>query len=125
MRQPAIYLSHGGGPWPFVDIPFIPAGALEPLRSYLPGFNHAESTEPSRVFDEWLARAVTAEPGERARLLEQWEHAPAARYCHPREEHLLPLHVMAGAALDDPATLPVRMKALEVHVSGGVTPTSG
>ena len=27
-----------------------------------------------------------------------WEEAPAARYCHPREEHLLPLHVCVGIA---------------------------
>jgi 4,5-DOPA dioxygenase extradiol len=25
-----------------------------------------------------------------------WENAPHARYCHPREEHLLPLHVCYG-----------------------------
>jgi len=261
MRFPAIYISHGGGPWPFVHVPFIPPGALEPLRAYLadlvtalptrpraalvvsahweapvatimtnphppmlydytgfgpeayklqwpapgatflvgrvhellagagfataedpdrgfdhgtfiplmvalpgadlpilqlsllrsldpgehlamgralaplreegvlllgsgnsyhnmPGFGHAESTEPSRAFDEWLAHAVTATPRERARLLEAWEQAPSARQCHPREEHLLPLHVMAGAALDDAASLPLRMKALDVHVSG-------
>ena len=27
-----------------------------------------------------------------------WEAAPEARYAHPREEHLLPLHVCAGMA---------------------------
>ena len=27
-----------------------------------------------------------------------WQKAPAARYCHPREEHLLPLHVCFGMA---------------------------
>jgi 4,5-DOPA dioxygenase extradiol len=27
-----------------------------------------------------------------------WEKAPHARYCHPREEHLIPLHVAFGAA---------------------------
>ncbi|MBU1565733.1 MAG: hypothetical protein KJ630_08900 [Proteobacteria bacterium] len=27
-----------------------------------------------------------------------WDQAPAARYCHPREEHLLPLHVCYGIA---------------------------
>ena len=31
-----------------------------------------------------------------------WEQAPSARYCHPREEHLLPLHVCAAMA-DGPA----------------------
>jgi aromatic ring-opening dioxygenase catalytic subunit (LigB family) len=82
------------------------------------GFGHAESTEPSRAFDEWLANAVTRQAHERDRLLEAWSQAPAARHCHPREEHLLPLHVMAGAALDDAATLPIRMQALSVHVSG-------
>jgi aromatic ring-opening dioxygenase catalytic subunit (LigB family) len=35
---------------------------------------------------------------EREARLAQWESAPHARYCHPREEHLLPLHVCCGAA---------------------------
>ena len=30
--------------------------------------------------------------------LTQWASAPAARACHPREEHLIPLMVVAGAA---------------------------
>lgn len=260
MRQPAIYIPHGGGPWPFVPIPFIPPGTLDPLAAYLrtlvsslpqppraalvvsahweaqvatlmthphppmlydyfgfdpaayrlqwpapgatfliervaqllngagmasaadsargfdhgtfiplmlalpdvqlpilqlslldsldpaahiamgralaplreegvlllgsgnsyhnmQGFGRPESTEPSRQFDDWLAQAVTREAPERERLLREWASAPAARHCHPREEHLLPLHVMAGAALDDPATLPLRMQALGVYVS--------
>lgn len=29
--------------------------------------------------------------------LSGWEELPNARYCHPREEHLLPLHVCAAA----------------------------
>ena len=32
----------------------------------------------------------------RAERLAHWEGAPGARYCHPREEHLLPLHVCYG-----------------------------
>ena len=259
-RQPAIYIPHGGGPWPFVDIPFIPAGSLEPLAHYLRtlvtsletrpdallvvsahweepvvtvmtglhppmlydytgfapeayrlewpapgapalaervtsllggagfrtatnatrgfdhgtfvplmlalpdadipilqvslintldaaehialgralaplrdegvllvgsgnsyhnmrGFGHIASTEPSRQFDAWLADAVCQPPAERERLLGDWELAPAARHCHPREEHLLPLHVMLGAGLGDAATLPFRMEALRTHAS--------
>ena len=34
-------------------------------------------------------------------LGEQWSAAPGARACHPREEHLLPLMVAAGAAAGD------------------------
>jgi aromatic ring-opening dioxygenase catalytic subunit (LigB family) len=36
--------------------------------------------------------------------LTEWEKAPSARYCHPREEHLMPLQVCAGMA-DKPAKL--------------------
>ncbi|HXK55507.1 MAG TPA: dioxygenase, partial [Gammaproteobacteria bacterium] len=30
--------------------------------------------------------------------LVHWAEAPGARFCHPREEHLLPLHVCYGVA---------------------------
>ena len=52
-------------------------------------------------FDAWLRAAATAEPAERARLLASWSTAPKARAAHPREEHLLPLMVIAGAAGED------------------------
>jgi aromatic ring-opening dioxygenase catalytic subunit (LigB family) len=54
--------------------------------------------EPSRAFDQWLADAAAAPAGERAALLARWGEAPWARLCHPREEHLLPLMVAAGAS---------------------------
>jgi aromatic ring-opening dioxygenase catalytic subunit (LigB family) len=31
-------------------------------------------------------------------MLVDWEHAPSARQAHPREDHLIPLMVVAGAA---------------------------
>ncbi len=52
----------------------------------------------SEIFDAWLGEAATAAPAERDRALTQWAEAPAGRACHPREEHLLPLMVVAGAA---------------------------
>jgi len=57
-------------------------------------------------FQNWLIEVCTSRilPGERERRLVAWEQAPAARYCHPREEHLLPLHVCAGMT-DQPATV--------------------
>ncbi len=58
----------------------------------------------SGAFDAWLNETVTAtDPLERRRRLIDWRAAPGARACHPREEHLLPLMVVAGAAGDDPA----------------------
>lgn len=52
------------------------------------------------AFQDWLRDAVTSpmEEIERDELLRNWEKAPSARYCHPREEHLLPLHVCQGMA---------------------------
>jgi aromatic ring-opening dioxygenase catalytic subunit (LigB family) len=57
----------------------------------------------SEAFDAWLNdTAVQVAPAERRARLLAWEHAPQARACHPREEHLLPLMVAAAAAGDDP-----------------------
>ena len=56
------------------------------------------------AFQNWLIE-VCAGPipqSEREQRLIEWEKAPSARYCHPREEHLLPLHVCLGMA-DKPA----------------------
>ena len=88
--------------------------ALAPLRdegvfivgsgmSYhnLRGFSGA-GRKDSETFDAWLRSAATAEPNQRAQRLSDWKAAPAARSAHPREEHLLPLMVVAGAAAEDP-----------------------
>ncbi len=52
-------------------------------------------------FIQWL-NDTCSDPNldehERTRRLVNWEKAPSARFCHPREEHLLPLHVCYGAA---------------------------
>ncbi len=59
-----------------------------------------ESDSRNDSFQEWLIRTCTG-PGQleqREQQLIGWEEAPHARYCHPREEHLLPLHVCFGMA---------------------------
>lgn len=56
----------------------------------------------SQVFDDWLGQAVCqADAQARNADLAEWSRAPAARYAHPREEHLMPLLVAAGAAGED------------------------
>lgn len=63
--------------------------------------------EKNAAFQEWLIDACTNPTfsfAERTSRLIDWERAPGARYCHPREEHLLPLHVCAGLS-DEAAEL--------------------
>ncbi len=52
------------------------------------------------AFQDWLIDTCTGDmPAEaRKKLLMDWKTAPGARYCHPREEHLLPLHVCSSCA---------------------------
>lgn len=54
-------------------------------------------------FDQWLIESCTnnsLSKEQREQRLSNWLDAPHARFCHPREEHLLPLHVCLGAALE-------------------------
>jgi aromatic ring-opening dioxygenase catalytic subunit (LigB family) len=54
------------------------------------------------VFQKWLIDVCIGPYAQGERQLIDWEKAPFARYCHPREEHLL--HVCAGMA-EKPAQL--------------------
>jgi aromatic ring-opening dioxygenase catalytic subunit (LigB family) len=64
------------------------------LRNFGP-----QARPASKAFDDWLERTVVqAPPPQRAAALVDWATAPAARLAHPREEHLIPLMVAAGAA---------------------------
>ncbi|HUP10405.1 MAG TPA: class III extradiol ring-cleavage dioxygenase [Caldimonas sp.] len=56
----------------------------------------------SKAFDDWLSR-ILVDPAVRDDALVTWrEAAPFARRAHPREEHLAPLFVAAGAATGEP-----------------------
>ena len=55
--------------------------------------------EANRQFEDWLTKTLCSEDltsEDREKQLLQWDTAPGARLCHPREEHLLPLHVCFG-----------------------------
>lgn len=55
----------------------------------------------NRAFEAWLVDTCSnpaLDEASRAQQLADWAQAPGARFCHPREEHLLPLHVCYGAA---------------------------
>ncbi|WP_133157175.1 DODA-type extradiol aromatic ring-opening family dioxygenase [Hydrogenophaga pseudoflava] len=58
----------------------------------------------SVAFDDWLQQTlVMQDSATRWTALCEWTRAPEARAVHPREDHLIPLMVAAGAALEDPA----------------------
>jgi Uncharacterized conserved protein len=62
--------------------------------------------ERNDAFQDWLVETCCGprSQDEREQRLSAWEGAPSARYCHPREEHLLPLQVCVGLA-GEPAEL--------------------
>lgn len=60
-----------------------------------------ESKAMNESFENWLSETCfrsDINEKERAQRFMQWTKAPSARFCHPREEHLLPLHVCYGLA---------------------------
>ena len=131
--------------WPDADVPTIQlslkAGldprehlqigrALAPLRdegvlivgsgmSYhnMRDFGTTTAQRASLVFDDWLKEAATADPQTRARRLGDWTSAPGARYAHPREEHLIPLMVVAGAAGQDAGRITFNEDLMSARVS--------
>ena len=81
------------------------------MRGFTPDF-----TERSRTFDAWLEGTV-ANPERRDAALARWDEAPYGRDAHPREEHLLPLMVAAGAATGEPGRVAFRDEVMNVVVS--------
>jgi len=68
----------------------------------LKAFFSRSADEPdtkNEAFESWLIDTCTNDDIsdiDRETRLINWSDAPFARYCHPREEHLLPLHVCYG-----------------------------
>ena len=63
----------------------------------------SESTDSdnakNKEFDDWLVNVCVGDKlnnVEKEKALIEWIKAPSARFCHPREEHLIPLHVCYG-----------------------------
>ena len=73
---------------------------------------------PSAAFGQWLQSAVTAPAADRWQRLLRWTDAPHARDAHPREEHLLPLHVAAGAAGEAAGRIAFEAAVLGTRQSG-------
>ncbi|HVZ02177.1 MAG TPA: class III extradiol ring-cleavage dioxygenase [Dongiaceae bacterium] len=95
--DPAAHIAIGKALAPLRDEGVLIVGSgssYHNLRQFFTGDGRA-----SVPFDDWLAETATEPDADRrnARLV-GWEKAPNARLCHPREDHLIPLMVAAGAA---------------------------
>ncbi len=68
------------------------------LKAFFSQSTGAPDTK-NEAFEHWLIDTCTNDDitaNDRETKLIEWSNAPFARYCHPREEHLLPLHVCYG-----------------------------
>jgi len=114
--DPAVHLRAGAALAPLRDEGVLVVGtgmSFHNMRMFGPG-----AAVPSKQFDDWLTGAVTASsPQARDAALIDWASAPAARASHPREEHLLPLMVAAGAAGADRGTKVFEDRVLGATVS--------
>ena len=71
------------------------------LRAFFNPQSQADN-QAAQAFDLWLQHSCAQPAPERRALLERWSDAPGARQVHPREEHLLPLMLIAGAGGNAP-----------------------
>ena len=113
--DPAAHLAAGRALGPLRDEGVLIVGSGMTWHN-MAGFSPA-FTARSQAFDAWLAEAI-ADPAGRDSALSHWEEAPYARQAHPREEHLAPLFVAAGAAAGDPGRVAFRDVAMDVALSG-------
>jgi aromatic ring-opening dioxygenase catalytic subunit (LigB family) len=101
--DPALHLAAGRALAPLRDegVLIVASGmSFHNLRAYF----RPETLERARAFDAWLTKAVMSPAAERNALLTGWREAPFAAFAHPREEHLIPLLVAAGAGGEGPGT---------------------
>ncbi|QKT02988.1 dioxygenase [Ectothiorhodospiraceae bacterium 2226] len=101
--DPGLHLAMGRALAPLRDEGVLIVGSgmsYHNMRGF--AWDNGPPNADSRRFDDWLAETVRLARREREARLADWTNAPGGRAAHPREEHLLPLHVVAGAAGEDP-----------------------
>lgn len=100
--DPAAHLALGKALQGLKDEPILVIGSGFSFHNMRAFDMAAHPTPDARndAFQDWLIDTCAANMAweERGERLKRWEAAPNARFCHPREEHLLPLHVCAAMA---------------------------
>ena len=99
--DPGDHVRMGEALQPLVEDGVLVIGSGSSFHNMRAMLNSGTGRDQAREFNDWLV-ATCSDPAidsdaRRKRTID-WENAPGARFCHPREEHLLPLHVCIGAA---------------------------
>lgn len=101
--DPALHLQAGRALAPLRDEGVLIIGSGSSYHN-MRGFADPALARGSFDFDRWLEDVLTGDPAERDAALTGWRDAPGGEISHPREEHLLPLMVVAGTS-QRPGTL--------------------
>ena len=114
--DPSAHLAIGRALAPLRDEGVLVIGSglsFHNMRAIMTGSGGPAST----AFDGWLSGVVAKDAAARDADLAAWSDAPAGRESHPREEHLLPLMVAAGAADGDRGEVVFRDVAMGMTIS--------
>jgi aromatic ring-opening dioxygenase catalytic subunit (LigB family) len=104
--DPAAHLKLGRALAPLRDEGVLMIGSGSSYHNLRRFFERRGRREDSGQFDAWLRETLLEHPPtHRSERLLEWARAPAAREAHPREDHLMPLHVVAGAAEAEPGRM--------------------
>ncbi|RYY74844.1 MAG: dioxygenase [Gammaproteobacteria bacterium] len=99
--DPAAHIALGKALAPLCSQGVLILGSGMSFHNMRAFFTSSPSTrDKSEYFDNWLTETLTntaLTADEQQVRLVNWQSAPEARFCHPREEHLLPLLVCYGA----------------------------
>lgn len=115
--DPSLHLALGRALAPLRDEGVLIAGSGMSYHNMREFFSPG-APRGSERFDAWLTETVTADPATRASRLNAWSEADDARLAHPREEHLLPLMVAAGAADGDAGRRVFHGRVFGAEISG-------
>lgn len=118
--DPAVHLAIGQALAPLREQGVLIVGSGMSYHNLQHFFDNREAgNAAASAFDEWLADAVCdPDLDVRTQKLRDWSQAPGARAAHPREEHLLPLMVSAGAARGDRGVRDYSDKLIGKAISG-------
>ena len=81
-------------------------------------FGTPSATAPSEVFDRWLTDAVAEPASALGRASRTGRRRRRRGNAHPREEHLLPLMMAAGAAAEEPGERVFSDVVMMARISG-------